>query len=79
MTTDNSDGCANNRTKTRRSKAMDMRFYWVRHQPSHSSPLIQTLTERQLEEPLGERFEFLPPTAMGTSNFAIDSHHHRTD
>ena len=31
MTTDNStaDGFANKRTKIRRSKAMDMRFYWI--------------------------------------------------
>jgi hypothetical protein len=39
ITTDNStaDGFANQRTKIKRSKAMDMRFYWIKDRESNKA------------------------------------------
>jgi hypothetical protein len=53
LTTDNStaDGFANNRTKIRRSKAMDMRFYWVQDRVKNGEFAVHWLKgERSLAD-----------------------------
>jgi hypothetical protein len=53
MTTDSStaDGFANNRTKVRRSKAMDMRFYWVQDRVKNGEFAVHWLNgERNLAD-----------------------------
>jgi hypothetical protein len=46
ITTDNStaDGFANRRTKLRRTKAMDMRFYWIQDRVKNGEFVVHWLT-----------------------------------
>jgi hypothetical protein len=58
MTTDNStaEGFANNRTKIRRSKAMDMRFYWVQDRMKNGEFAVHWLKgERNLADYITHR------------------------